>query len=587
MCGIFAVSGVDGAAQVVLAGLKSLEYRGYDSWGIGVVAGDLKLEKYQGKIVVKNSSLPNSTIAFGHTRWATHGGVTVANSHPHRDCAGKIGVVHNGIVENYQELKDRLVKNGHQFSSETDTEVIAHLIEDKLKTLDLNGAVRSVFGDLKGFSAIVVVDSESGKIAAVRRGSPLVVGVGKNKTIYISSDAISLSPHTRSVVYLPDEIVAIISSGEVQFFDMLGKQKILKLETLDQSIVPAVKDKFSHFMLKEIHDQPRVIANAVSNMGTAVSEVAREIEKHESLVMMGCGSALFASMFGSYLLSRLAGRRCQVVPANEFNYLSSWFGKKDYALFVSQSGETMDVMEAHSSSQSKGVMTGALVNVIGSSLSRKADQYIPLTAGPEIGVASTKVIAAMYTAFYLMSAKLVGTTENEINKTIMTAAKAVAETVLPSYVKKHITPLVKRLKSVEHIYVLGKDKYYPVALEAALKLKEITYIHAEGFASGELKHGVIALIDKGTPCIVFVPNDDTKDDVLSAIAEVKARGAYVVGVGPQSHSLFDHYLPTTEAGMLSALPMIATIQQLSYYLALARKLDPDKPRNLAKSVTVK
>ncbi len=587
MCGIFAVSGVVDSANVVLSGLKSLEYRGYDSWGIGVpLEGVFKLEKYEGKISASKSSLPQINMAFGHTRWATHGGVTVPNAHPHTDCSGRIAVVHNGIVENYEAHKQKLVKAGHVFHSQTDTEVIAHLIEQQMKSKELLESVRTVFAQLKGFSALVAFDAGSNEFIAVRRGSPLVVGLSDH-SVFISSDALSLAAYTRRIVYLPDDVFVQVFDGQVKFFDKVGKQKKLKEELLDQSIVPAVKGKFAHYMIKEIHDQPRVVSNAIANMDTAVALLAKEIGQHKSVTLFACGSAYFASLFGGYLLSSLAKIRCQAVSANEFKFVEPWLGKQDYALYVSQSGETMDVLEAVAITQKKGAATGALVNVIGSSLSRRVGSVVPLSAGPEIGVASTKVITSMLTAFYLLAGKLGGVSDSKIKDTVSKAARACATVIQGDYQHQYIAPLVSRLKNEKHIFVLGKDKYYPIALEAALKLKEITYIHAEGFASGELKHGVIALVDKGTPCIVFVPEDETKDDVLSAAAEVKARGAYLIGIGPVKHSLFDHHVPTENVGDLSAIPMITVIQLLAYHLAVALKLDPDKPRNLAKSVTVK
>lgn len=587
MCGIFAVSGVSDASNLVLSGLKDLEYRGYDSWGIGIPVNKvLKLERYTGKIQAEQSGLMGAKVAFGHTRWATHGAVSVANTHPHLDCSGRIGVVHNGMLENFEKLKLNLQKKGHVFNSQTDTEIIAHLVEEELRTKDLLAAVRLVFFQLKGYSACVIFDAKTQEFVAVRHGSPLVVGISTD-AVFIASDALSLAPFTRKVIYLPDEVFALVKGNKVKFFNGEGKSVNPKIEKLDEAIQPSRIGKYPHFMLKEIMEQPQLIATAISALDIPVEKMGKNLGSKRDIVVFGCGSAYFASLFGCYLFSGLASRKAVAVQANESDFALNWLSRETYALFVSQSGETIDVLEAMRHAQNKKATTGALVNVIGSSLSREVQERLPLSSGPEVGVASTKVFTSMLTAFYLLASQLAGTSKKVKAKTIQLAALGVRDLCQPEFEKKYILPLVKKLLKVPQIFVLGKGRLYPMALEAALKLKEITYTHAEGFAAGELKHGMIALIEKGTPCIVLVPQDETKADILSSAMQVKARGAVIIGVGPKGHEIFDYHIPTGEAQDLTAIPMIVAIQLLAYHLSVAKENDPDKPRNLAKSVTVK
>lgn len=566
MCGIFAVSNCEDAVSQVFAGLKSLEYRGYDSWGIAVsVRGQAMVEKHLGKISA-GPSLPKSKYAFGHTRWATHGGVTEANTHPHLDCSGRFAVVHNGIVENSNELKEGLTALGHQFVSETDTEVISHLIEANYKG-DLRAAAALVFEAIRGYSAFVVFDIVTQEFAAIRRGSPLVVGMGQDE-ILLASDALSLSPYTRRVVYLPDAVTAHVQGGKVRFSNMSGGKLKLPIERMEAGLKPVTRDKFAHFMPKEINEQSRLVASFQTKV---------RLPERRNIILFGCGSAYFAALYGANLLS-VSGRHAQAIQANEAASVLPWIGRRDLAILVSQSGETLDVLETMRELKRRDVPTLALVNVIGSSLSRGADLVLPLRAGPEVAVATTKVFTAMLSALHLLSGGQTG----ELKQ----AGKAL-DKFDGRYASGTLLPLVERLKDGHHVYILGKGQLYPIALETALKLKEVAYIHAEGFASGELKHGMIALIEPGTSVIILVPEDGTKNDLLSAAQEVKARGAYVIGVGPEKNPIFDYHVPVAGCGKLTAIPMVVAMQLLAYHLAVAKNLDPDKPRNLAKSVTVK
>lgn len=586
MCGIYAVSGSSEAVSRVFFGLKDLEYRGYDSWGIAVgKRKKISTEKHTGKMDVTSSRLPASSYAIGHTRWATHGGVSVANAHPHTDCSHRIAVVHNGIVENYQELKKQL-RLRHEFVSQTDTEVIAHLIEDELKQTDILRAVQQVFPMLKGLNALVVYDVQTNEMVAVRNGSPLVVGYASD-ALLVASDSISLSRHTRSIVYLPDNVYAHIQGKEVTYSDLKRHTVSLKAERLRDEVVPITRGDYAHFMEKEICEQPALISQAHMAYMPALVKMAATIKKKKHLVISGCGSAYFASLFASYLFSLRTTVPVQAMYANEIDMMENWLNSQAFTLFVSQSGETIDVIQAHKLARTKKSLTGAIVNVMGSTLSRSVDFVVPLCVGPEVAVASTKAWVLMITVMYMLASVISGEDPAKREYLLTQAARAGSAVLDSTFRSEYIQPLVNVLAHHKDVFILGKGLLYPVALEAALKLKEVTYIHAEGVAAGELKHGMIALIKKGTPCIVLVPDDATKQDVLSSAMEVRARGGYIIGISSVSYEVFDLHIPIQACGHLSAIPMIMVIQLVAYKLALALRNDPDKPRNLAKSVTVK
>lgn len=579
MCGIFGMVGQDNnAPSQVFKGLKDIEYRGYDSWGLAIPSR-------QGFEIIKKTgflpdslSVPAAKLALGHTRWATHGGVTVANAHPHSDCSGKLVLVHNGIVENFLELK-RGLKN-HQFKSETDSEVVVHLIEDELKnTPDLAKAVSIVFKKLKGLSAVVV--SNGNEIVAARLGSPLVVGQS-SKELFVASDPNVLLLYTKKLLFLEDNNLVRLRN-KLELYD-------LATFTLQQPKFTEVKweyskselAKYKHFLEKEIHEQPKVL-QAIANNSSEIEKVAELIKKSYGTFLIACGSASYSCLLGVYLFSRIAGKHVNFSIGSEFNYIQDYLTKESLLIAVSQSGESIDVLEPVGTAKKKGAKIVGLVNVLGSSLYRAADYPVLLQAGMEKAVCSTKALTSMFAHMVLLAYSLINQKELA-NKIILDSAKEI-ESIIER--KEEIKKLADKIYKSNSIFILGRGLSYPVALEATLKIKENAYIHAEGFAGGELKHGVIALIDKGTPVIVFAPNDETKEGILANAMEVKARGAFVIGVGPENNPVFDYFFEVKDVGASSVIPHPVFAQLLSYYLALKLGRNPDKPRNLAKSVTVK
>lgn len=587
MCGIFAYIGKqNNAAQIVLEGLKLLEYRGYDSWGIAVKGGKrIAVDKHVGKIGQARVELPKSTVGIGHTRWATHGGVTIANAHPHLDCARKIAVLHNGIIENFSEIKDELIKKGHAFISETDTEVVPHLIEEYLKKEGFALSVRDAFNRLQGLNAIVAVYSPSKEIVAAKTGSPLVAGIGKDE-LFIASDVSGIIKHTKNVVFLEDNQMIVLGKG-LKLFNLLnGKEIKPVLNKLTWKFEEVEKGRFKHFILKEIYEQPRVIKDIALNYSSETKKLASLIEKAFGTFMLGCGTASYAALFGTYLFSKIAKKHINFSIGSEFNYLENYLTNKSLVIPISQSGETIDVLEPVYSAKKKGSTIAAIVNVLGSTLYRHADYKILLGAGPEKAVVGTKSFIAMVSVLLLTAYTYVD--KQESGKALLVKAVKNVKRLLKNSFIAEIKKVAKSLKDKEHIYIIGRGLSYATALEATLKIKETSYIHAEGFAGGELKHGVIALIEKGTPCIVMAPNDETYDDIISNAQEIKARGGMMIGIGPKDNTVFDRFLETGDLKEATIIPQVVISQLLAYNLAIIRGVkDPDRPRNLAKSVTVK
>lgn len=596
MCGIFGYIGKsENAPKTVLEGLKTLEYRGYDSWGIaasqrsGVGGQKLIVEKHVGKIGDSKLSLKllalKSNLAIGHTRWATHGGVTVENSHPHLDCKGQIAVVHNGIVENFQELKKELIKKNHKFISQTDTEVVSHLIEEYLKKQGFSSAVRNAFNKLKGLNAIVVANAKSSEIIAVKNGSPLVVGLGKDG-FYIASDAAGISKYTKKVIFMEDNQMVILGKSLKLFALPKGTQINPNINTLSWKFEETEKGKYDHFFIKEIHEEPRVIENIAMNSLDNAKKLALYIKKSYGTFMIACGSASYAGIAGTYLFSKIAKRHVNFGIGSEFKYLEDYITPKTLVVPISQSGESIDVIEPVTRAKKKGAKIAAIVNVLGSTLYRISDFKALLDTGPEKAVVATKSFTAMISLMLLIAYTLAGK-QKEGQKLLVKASKNASSILKDSYIEK-IKELSQKLKNKEHIYIIGRGVSYAAALEATLKLKEGALIHAEAFPAGELKHGVIALIEKGTPCIVFAPNDETYEEIISNAQEIKARGGMIIGVGPKNNGVFDEFLETADIEEATLLPQVTIAHLLGYYLALVRGVeDPDKPRNLAKSVTVK
>jgi len=586
MCGIFGVipDSKQNAAETILRGLKKLEYRGYDSWGIAVKSYEkniLLVEKHIGKIGEAHTKLPKSAIGIGHTRWATHGGVTDMNAHPHLDCTQKIAVLHNGIVENYQELKEVLKHNGHIFLSETDTEVIAHLIEEKVKTKSFINAVTETFNELIGSNAIAVLDYESEAIIVCRNGSPLVLGIGKNE-YFFASDVTAFLEKTNKVVFLSDGEGAILNKTGFQVFNTQTKKIIKsKIQTLNWKIEDAEKGGYPHFLLKEIVEQKISIPKALASNKVMMSELSAKIRSNHNIVMIGCGSAYNCGLAAKYLFSESA-IQSEVYGSYEMGPFLQTINKKTLLFVISQSGETADTLIIAKQAKKQGATIVAIVNAKGSTLERMADYVLSVGAGPEIAVVSTKAFTAQLATLALL-AKTLNNTVNDFD-----FVKKNLDLWLTDKLQNKILKLAKDLVNHEHVYIIGKYLNYPAGLEFALKLKETSYIHAEAFASGELKHGVLALIQKGTPCIVLTANDPIRREILSSAAEMKARGATIIGVGPQDAKEFDTFIETPNSpSFFSPFYNIIVGQMLGYYLGIGRGADPDKPRNLAKSVTVK
>ncbi len=588
MCGIFGYIGTkNDAAQTVLAGLKTLEYRGYDSWGIAVKTGDkLTFEKHVGKIGDAETILPKSTLGIGHTRWATHGGVTVENAHPHLDCKNQIAVIHNGIIENFEELKKDLIGKGHKFLSETDTEVAAHLIEENLKAGGFATAVRNAFNDLKGMNAIVVMNSASSEIVAAKNGSPLVIGIG-DREFFLASDAAGILKYTKKVLFLEDNYMVILGNN-LKLIKLPGGQEIKpEYSVLEWTFEESERGKYEHFFIKEIHEEPRIIENTALNSLVSTKKLAGLINEAFGTFLIACGSASYSAIGATYLFSKIAKKHVNFAVGSEFKYIEDFITNKTLVIPISQSGESIDVIEpVNKAKNGKGAKIAALVNVLGSTLYRKADFNILLESGPEKAVVATKSFIAML-AVLILTAYTVAGKQGKGVSLLQKAAKNVRNILKDEYVEK-VKKSAESIKNKEHIYIIGRGLSHTAALEATLKIKEASYAHAEAFPGGELKHGVIALIEKGTPVIVFAPNDETFDEIVSNAQEVKARGAYVIGIGPKNNPVFDDFLPTDDIEEATILPQVTISHLFGYYLALARgNKDPDKPRNLAKSVTVK
>jgi glutamine---fructose-6-phosphate transaminase (isomerizing) len=586
MCGIFGYVGhQDKAADIVLEGLKLLEYRGYDSWGVAVKLGNkLDYEKHVGKIGDAKVDLPQSTLGIGHTRWATHGGVTEKNAHPHLDCTRTIAVVHNGIVENYQELRAELVAKGHKFISETDTEVIPHLVEENLKHEGFSSSVRDAFAVLKGLNAVVIANAVSKEIVAAKTGSPLIVGIGDGE-LFIASDASAIVKHTKKVIFLKDNEMVILGDGVQRLSLPKGIKLDLNPEEITWSFEVSTKGKYDNYMIKEIHEQPTVIRNIANNYSDQIKRLSEMIRNAKGTFFIGAGTASYAALAGTYIFSKIAKMHVNTSVASEFNYLEDFLTKDSLIIALSQSGETIDVVEPLNRVKEKGSKIFAITNTLGSTIYRMADHNMLLNAGPEKAVASTKAYIAKVSVLLMLAYTLAGRT-NEVKEILLKSADEIQRLVSDGIISE-IKATAKVLSKAKNIYSIGRGVSYSSAMEAALKIKEVSYVPTEGLAGGELKHGTIALICKGVPCIVFAPLDETYESIISNAIEIKARGGMIIGISPKKAEVFDHFIEVKDVGSGSYMTQVVAVQLLAYYMAVELKLDPDKPRNLAKSVTVK
>ncbi len=591
MCGIFGYIGSrTDAGSVVVKGLKNLEYRGYDSWGVVLKKSDgtLRTEKDIGKIGSVNPASfdDSSSLAIAHSRWATHGGVTKENAHPHFSCDRRIAVVHNGIIENFHELRDELKQKGHMFQSETDTEVIPHLIEEHLrKGLSLEEAVRVSCLTFKGRYAILVMDKESNGLVAARTGSPLIVGVGTSE-FFIASDIPAFIEHTRIVQYIDDGELVCVQNGTIRFSSLVsGEEKLKRNVLIDWEVKDADKGEYEHFMMKEIMDQKETIRRAMHQDEEQILTIAKAIETCLGCILTACGTAGKVCMVADYFFSVIAKRHVNFAPASEFPIYHHFLKPESLIIVVSQSGETADVLEAMSVAKKAGSKVLAITNAEGSSIARAADYTLLINAGPEKAVASTKAATGQMAVLLLIAHAVAGKLDAG-RQLLLDTGGQINDMLNPRYTD-HIQSIAAQIASHENMYIIGKGWHYPIALESAIKIQEVSYIHAEGFAAGELKHGPIALIEKDTPCIALMGNDEFTSDMISNIMELKARGAMIIGVGPTKHSVFDQWVKVPDVGSAQPIVTIIPVQILAYFLAIHRGRDPDMPRNLAKSVTVK
>lgn len=608
MCGIVGYIGDKKAAPILMEGLEHLEYRGYDSAGIALQENkEISVTKEVGKLdelkELMDFSKEKGMKGIGHTRWATHGRPSKINSHPHYDCHNEFAIVHNGIIENFQELKNDLIEKGHDFQSETDTEVISHLIEDKYIS-NLKEAVREAVKDLEGSYALAVLSTkESDKIIGVRKDSPLVIGKSNGEN-FIASDMTAFLSHTDQFYILDDGEMAEVSKDEINLFDLNGENIEKDIFEVDWDAEMAEKNGYEHYMLKEINEQPdsirRVLNNRISPAGIDFSEIEfskEEMAEFDKLYIVACGTAYHSGLVGEYLIEEMVNIPVEVEVASEFRYKEPILDKNTLVVVVSQSGETADTLAALRLAKEKGSKVLAFVNVKGSTISREADEVIYLKAGPEIAVASTKAYVNMVTAFYLLTlylgeikGSIAREKEDKMIKDVLRLPELARETIKRS--EKIVKDKAKEFKDINSSFFIGRNIDYTLALEGALKLKEISYIHAEAYPAGELKHGTLALIEEGTPVIAVATRQNVLDKTISNIEEVRARGGDILGlVLPNSdidyEETMDQIIEIPEVDeMVSSILTIIPLQLLAYYAAVYRDCDIDQPRNLAKSVTV-
>jgi len=609
MCGIIGYTGKSQALPILIGGLKRLEYRGYDSSGVAILDQTLDLVRAPGRIKALEDKLAGRVLGgktgIAHTRWATHGPPVEKNTHPHADCGGQLALVHNGIIENYSDLRRGLEARGHVFRSETDTETLVHLIEDALITNsnDLPGAVRAALRQVRGTYGLAVVSRNTpGTIVVARLGSPIVIGIADDGQ-YVASDPSAILGHTRKVIFLDDGEMAILRTDgyEIRSLDNLPIAK--QPEDLDWSTEEAQKDGQPHFMLKEMLEQPEVIRNSLRGRldpehGTAILGGLRDVDARlreiDRLIIVACGSAYYSALVGEYMLEENAGLPVEVELASEFRYRNPIITAKTAVLAVSQSGETADTLAAIREAELKGALTLGIVNAVGSSIARETHAGVYNHAGPEIGVASTKAFVSQLTVFALLTLLL----GRQRNMTLAYGQKIVQELqglpdLLQTILDKrgHIAEVAARWSGAKDMLYLGRKYMAPIALEGALKLKEISYVHAEGYAAGEMKHGPIALIEPTFPSLVLCPRDCLYEKTKSNIQELRARGGPIIAVTTEGNAEAAEFaeeiifIPQT-IEMLMPILAVVPLQLFAYDMALGRGYDPDKPRNLAKSVTV-
>ena len=600
MCGIVGYTGKNSALNPVVEGLRRLEYRGYDSAGIALpteIGKPLYIEKRAGKLKKLEEALaktPNSTSGIGHTRWATHGGPTDTNAHPHLDNDGKLALIHNGIIENYVQLRAELEKRGHKFKSETDTESVVHLLSDARKENngDLAAAMRQVCKQLKGSFTLLAIHSDNpSHIVGARRNSPLVVGVGSGEN-FLASDVAAFIAHTKVALELGQDEVVEITPTSIEVTNLAGQVVKSKQYEISWDASAAERGGFTHFMLKEIYEQPKAISDTLIGRLEGLN-LKLKFKKFEKIVIIACGTAYNAGLVGKYAIEKWGQIPVDVELASEYRYREPSLDKKTLVIPISQSGETMDTLMALRYAKSKGATIFSVCNTNGSTIGRESDAVLYTHAGPEIAVASTKAFATQLIAMYLIGLEIGKSLENlskkEVNAIVeqLSALPAKVEQVLETV--EPLRELTRKFKDAQSVLFLGRHVGYPTALEGALKLKELAYMHAEGFAGGELKHGPIALIDKGTPVVAIMPAEHSvlAEKMASNIQEVKARGAVVIAISEFDFVGADHLIRIPKIDqLLQPVLAVVPLQVIAYEMAVARGNDVDQPRNLAKSVTV-
>jgi glucosamine--fructose-6-phosphate aminotransferase (isomerizing) len=591
MCGIIGYCGRETAAPIVFQGLKRVEYRGYDSAGIATLSdGNLLMKKGVGKLDEVNShegldAIPGS-IGIGHTRWATHGGVTTANAHPHCDCSGEVAVIHNGIIDNYQELRDQLISNGHRFASETDTEIIPHLIEDEMKRGNsLKEAVLAVAPKLEGSYAFLAISSrEPDKIVGIRKGSPLAVGVS-DSALFAASDALAFPDYVHELMPLDDHEMIVLTQHGAELFDAAGNRLQRDKRRLTLKWGEATKQGYRFFMLKEIMEQPQVVEDAADQDKELFTDIALDILRAGQVIITACGTSRYAALVGRYLFSKVGRKFCDVVMGSEFHYFADSVDKDTVVLAVSQSGETADVIEGVKVAKAAGAKIVSIVNRPMSLLADLSSRVIYLNCGPELCVAATKSFLSQLAVFYLLSFAMVNSFDEAVTN-LKRISSEVAKAI--DWNNDKLERLSHELKTKNDFYYIARGINFAIASEGALKLKEISYIHAEGMPAGELKHGTLALIEPGTPVAAICPDDYTYLETLSNAMEAKARGAYIIAISDKNNEIYDFWIKIPKVDeLLYPLITVIPLQLLAYHLAVSRGYDPDRPRNLAKSVTVK
>lgn len=592
MCGIIGYIGDSNSAKYIIEGLINLEYRGYDSFGIAIKENNnIQIEKQIGAVSspsdkekILEIQNKEANIAIGHTRWATHGQVSQYNSHPHFSKDNEFVIVHNGIIENYLELKEQLIKKGYTFTSDTDSEVVAHLIKDNYKDSFLN-AFKNTLDQIEGRYAIVAISKHDNQILGARRGSPLIIGKAEN-SYFIASDIPAFLRHTNEVMYLDDNQLVVLDQNQANFYEISTLTPIEKrLIKIDLDPVSAEKGDFEHFMLKEIFEQKQTIMRSINQEERDIQIIAQAIKNAKGTYLIGCGTSYKVCQAATYTFAKVAKHHINTCPASEFPAYMDFIKEGSLVIAISQSGETADTLDALEKAKEKGASILSIINVKGSSMDKISDYTLLLKSGIEKAVASTKATTAQMSILTLLAYALKDDIDS--GKVLLAETSSKINDMLNPRYEQHIKGIAEKFYNEPNIYIIGKAENYPMALESAIKLQEVTYIHAEGFAAGELKHGPLALIQKDVPVIALCSNDNNFSDTISNCTEIKSRGGLIIGVSPINDPIFDYWIKVPDANAASHIVNIIPIQILSYHLALLKENNPDKPRNLAKSVTVK